>query len=381
MSKHGLGRHLKWDSFALKTLRIRLATRLEAGLNARSLAALEIASYITGAALFGLGLVVSGTLRTFAWAAAWALVVMGMVAHVVRPHVEARLYIRKCHRLIMNGQFREALKAAEQAVVRVPYLASAYIARSAAFTGLGYLDMAVDDAEQAIRMAPRLPEARMARARIYSYRGLHEDAIYDLRKALRERPDWAVGYIEIARMYIKLQDYENSLAALHDLHHKNPPPTLRYDAHVLAGWLYEDKLKDLDRAIASYTRAIPILPDRKIGYLRRALAYRERGDLLQYAEDLLRAAQREPTPEDTGQYHWLRASCYKRRYQVTRDPQDMAHWLMALEHSAREDATQYRIQARQWLESLRAEQNGHHARFDAAHDEGSFPPRPRFSLN
>ncbi len=271
---------------------------------------------------------------------AGALIMLAAAALSLIPHVQAQSLVEQSRNLIKVGQFQRALPVLNRAIELSPRLVNAYIVRSAAYAGLSQIDLAVEDAERAIKLAPRLP---------YSYRGLHEDAIQDLRIGIRVKPDWAAGYMELAQLHVRLEDYESGLTTLRDLNMNISSEPVRYDSLILAGWVYEEKLKDLDGAIATYTRAIPLLPDRKIGYLRRAHAYRSRGDLLQAAEDLLRAAQRVPTPEDEGQYHWMRAACYWGRYTITDDARDLSAWVAALERSIAEDAPTFSEQSRQWL--------------------------------
>jgi tetratricopeptide (TPR) repeat protein len=305
----------------------------------------------------------------------WVLVVIlsavGIAALLYSGHAEANWCIKTAGRLLGRGEYRRAIPLLSRAIKLVPYRARAYVSRSLAYTGIGQMDLAVDDAESAVRLAPELPEARLARARVYGYRGLYDDAIRDLQTAISYNPQWLVGYLELARMHIKSQDYHSGLKTLERLRETTTSADARYEAWMLAGWIHEEKLHDMDEAIANYTRAIPILPNRKIGYLRRAYAYRARGDMRQAAEDLLRAAQRLPTPEDNGQYHWLRAICYGHRYTITKDPADLKAWFDALEHSAKDDAPQYGTQAKQWLEMLRTKQT----------PDNVFPPRPIIYLN
>jgi tetratricopeptide (TPR) repeat protein len=310
------------------------------------------------------------------WAAlSGGLVCLAAVALGKAPMVEAALLVEQARKLIEAERFQDALPGLNRAIELCPRLANAYIARSAAYAGISQIDLAAEDADRAVKVAPELPESRLVRARLSSYRGLHEDAIYDLRAGIRIKPDWATGYLELAQLHIKLEDYDSSLATLRDLDLHASSDDIRYDSIIYTGWVYEEKLNDLDRAIAAYTRAIPIMPDRKVGYLRRAYAYRTRGDLYQSAEDLFRAAQRPPTPEDAGQYNWLRAVCYGRRYTITGEDRDLLAWLSALERSVREDAPTFSQQSRNWLKALRERQD------DAMHDEMSSPPHPHIFPN
>ncbi len=310
-----------------------------------------------GAILTAVVVILNDPENMAAWLiAAGGFTAVGIIGVITIPISKATKLIEQSRELITAGKFQEALPHLDHAIRLCPRLANAYIARSAAYTGISQLDRALEDAEHAIRLAPRMPEARLTRARLYGHRGLYEDAIYDLQQGINHQPNWAVGYLELAQIQIKAQDYESSLATLHDLNQHTSSERIRYDSFIWAGWVYEEKLKDLDKAIATYTRAIPLLPDRKIGYLLRAYAYRSRGDMFQAAEDLLRAAQRPPTTEDQGQYHWLRAACFGRRYTITGDEKDLVAWVDALKQSAKEDVTPFSDQSRQWLQALVANQ-------------------------
>lgn len=315
-------------------------------------------------------------------ATAWLLVVvfllaLAIVALNMAPKVEAALLVEQSRKLIEAGQFQDALPGLNRAIELSPRLADAYIARCAAYAGISQIDLAVEDAERAVSVAPRLTAPRLLRSRLYSHRGLYDDAIHDLKIGLHEKPDWIDGYLELAQLYVRLQDYESGLATLRDLSLHTSSERTRYDALMMAGGIYEEKLNDLDSAVVSYTRAIPILPDRKIGYLRRAYTYSSRGDLYQAAEDLLRAAQRLPTLEDVGRYHWLRAACYGRRYTITNDERDLTAWISALERSVSEDAPPFGEQSRQWLQALQDS----HQREEALRQAMSGPPVPRIFPN
>lgn len=319
------------------------------------------------AAAVCLGGMLTGSLLL--WIIAAGLAISGMAAHVLSPHVEARRLVRQARMLATSGRLREALGCTNRAIALVPDVMSAFVVRSALYAGMGQLDMAVDDAEHAVRLAPCHPEARLARARMYSRYGLHEDAIHDLQIGLRERPDWAAGYLEVAHLYVRLQDYQNTLDTLHSLHkHVRATPS-RYEALLLAGWVYAEKLQDLEQALGAYSRAIPLRPERRLAYVRRAAVYAARGDLLQAAEDWLKAAHCAPAEDERGKAHWLRATCYGKRFALTREQGDLQNWLTALEASAREDSEQYAKLARTMLRLVFNPQ------------EFTFPPRVISYLN
>ncbi|MEP7288774.1 MAG: hypothetical protein ABI947_23730 [Chloroflexota bacterium] len=303
--------------------------------------------------------------------AAGILLSIGVVSLYLAPEVEAKTLVEQSRELIVAGKFQDALWGLNRAIELSPRLVCAYIVRSAAYAGISQIDLAVEDAEHAVRLAPHLPDTRLVRARLYSHRGLYDAAIRDLHIGIRAKPDWSTGYMELAQLQVRLQDYESSLATLRDLNVNSSSEYVRCDSLILTGWVYEEKLCDLDGAIAAYTRAIAMSPDRKIGYLRRAQAYRTRGDFYPAAEDLLRAAQREPTAEDAGQYHWLQAACYWGRYTITNDNRDLNAWIIALEKSMREDVEPYCDQSRQWLASVQEQR----LRAESADNKLGEPPR------
>jgi len=316
---------------------------------------------LLSAAVVCSGGMLSGSL--FLWITAFGLAIAGMVAHVLSPHVEARRLVQQARRLAEMGRVREALLYTNRAIALVPDVTSAFVVRSALYAGIGQLDMAVDDAERAVRLSPRYPEARLARARMYSRYGLHEDAILDLQVGLDERPDWAAGYLESAYLYVRLQEHEKALETLQALQRHVRAPASRYEAYLLAGWICEEKLKDLDRALSAYSRAVALQPERRAGYARRAALYTARGDRLQAAEDWLRAAECPALESERTRSAWLRAVCYGKRYALTREAADWQLWRAALGASVRQDAEPYAKCARLMLRMM------------AQPQPSDFPPR------
>jgi tetratricopeptide (TPR) repeat protein len=325
---------------------------------------------------FVVGLFLPGAmvLRVFLWVVAWFSLVAGLMLNMLRPHLQARALVEDAHSFVAKGQHRQAWQAAQKAVELVPFLAKGYAVRSSALLGLGYIDMAVDDADKAVRLAPKLPESRLARAQAFSVRGLHEDAVGDLQIGLRARPDWITGYQVLAATYVKLQEYEKSLETLQQLDKKlgeyHAPISLRYDNNLHIGWLHENRLYNLKRATAYYGIAIRLMPKQRRAYLRRAQAYHHQGQQNQASEDLLRAAQCQPTDEDAGKYHWETAGCYLSRYTITRNEADLKNWLAAIQESIRCDSPEYAAQAQAALDKLLKPPTS-----------VSFPPQITFSPN
>lgn len=278
---------------------------------------------------------------------------LGVAAWMAVPRALAGEYLRRGRTLAEDGESLDALPYLSKAVNLNPLYGDAYAVRSEVYRTLGEMDLAMEDAELAVRYTPQHVSGRLVRARLYVHFNLVDEAIRDLKYAIRLQPDFVLTYLELAQLHVKLGDYQDSLDVLRSLEHVGRSDPLYYDSLILRGRVYEDHMHDLDLAIASYSQAIPVSPERKAGYLRRAQAYNSRGDFRQAAEDLLRAAERRRLPEDGDFYHWLRASCYMRRYTITQDTTDMQAWLGALERSVREDGPGFRDESRRTLETLR----------------------------
>ncbi len=141
----------------------RMLRRARQNLDGRSMDQIGTLCLLSAAAVC-FGGMLSG--QVFLWIAAFGLAILGMGAHVLSPHVEARRLVNQARQLAALGRLRQALLCTNRAIALVPDLTSAFVVRSALYAGIGQLDMAVDDAEHAVRLSPRHPEARLARARM-----------------------------------------------------------------------------------------------------------------------------------------------------------------------------------------------------------------------
>lgn len=231
---------------------------------------------------------------------------VGLAVGVVAPRLRVAQLLRRAQRLMSVGEHREALLLLSRAIEARPQTAFAYVLRSQALFQLDVIEHALADADEAVRLAPKSRYSRLARARLYAYYGRHQDAVVDLQAALRHDPQWLPGYFELACHYLTLGDPAQCFEALRQLTDRAGfDEPLRYDAQVVAGWVYEERLHNLEAAIERYSQAIALAPERRIAYVRRAWAFRVAGAYVQAAEDLLRAGRRLLSSEDLRLYHWL----------------------------------------------------------------------------
>jgi tetratricopeptide (TPR) repeat protein len=327
----------------LRKFRVALQRRRTHGYIVALLLALSTSVFLLGANSPG---------RTWWWLLAWLMLCGAALLSVLSPHIESHLLIQQGAWLVALGRGYDAVRLASQAVSLTPYNVHAFIVRSNAYVLQGQIDMAVDDADHAVRINRHLPEARLARARVYSLRGLHDDAVKDLRIGLERRTNWLVGYFEIARMYLRMDDYEGCISILFSMQKQKKHPDLAYEAMNLAGWVYLHKMADSKHAIACYSLAIKTCPERRQAYLGRAFAYRQQRDFLQAAEDYLQAAHSNPSKAEKGFHHLHKAFCYWSRYCLTQNEEDFTKVISALDASQNNDSSEAQLQARAVLATI-----------------------------
>ncbi|MCZ7545610.1 MAG: tetratricopeptide repeat protein [Anaerolineae bacterium] len=242
------------------------------------------------------------------WGLTGLIVLAGVLGRAVARRARTARLLRRAQRSIAVGEQQAALAMLTRAIELDDSLALAYALRSQVLVRAGVVDRALDDAGEAVRLAPTSHHSRLARARLYDYLGRYEDAAAELVIALEHHAAWVTGYLELARCYLLLGEPACAVATLERLAARvGARDPLRYDALVMVGSVYEQRLRDFDAAVEAYTRAIVAAPNRRVGYLRRGWALRARGEYQLAAEDLLSAAQRPLWPDDLRLHYWLQS--------------------------------------------------------------------------
>jgi len=132
-------------------------------------------------------------------------------------------------------------------------IADAYLGRGLARVGLQNFKAAEDDLNEAIRLKPDFAEAWYARGDFHKLHHHPEQAIQDFTEAIRLNPSAVGFYIERARTYLALKDYDRALADYDRLTTLAPAEFL----YLERGDVYHDK-GDFQAAAQEYQQYIDL---------------------------------------------------------------------------------------------------------------------------
>lgn len=159
--------------------------------------------------------------------------------------------------LYHEGQLRDAIEEFDQAIHLNPQLASAYVARAAAYGDLGDTLFAWADANTAIELDPTLAGAYVNRARAYMLLSDYPAALDDANTAIDLDPNLAEAYLQRANAHSSLGDYQDALDDSHRALELNPDLVT---AHVIRGQAYS-ALGDPDPAVNDWQTALSLTDD------------------------------------------------------------------------------------------------------------------------
>ncbi|MBN1285890.1 MAG: tetratricopeptide repeat protein [Anaerolineae bacterium] len=264
---------------------------------------------------------------------------MILVVLIVLVGLGGRRLMARCRALILLLRARrrvesdDVLRLLDRVIALYPDLALAYVLRSQALYRRGNDEAALTDADHAVRLAPRSDRSYRLRATLYDYLGKYHEAIRDLQSAIFYNPNWFAGYLDLALHYLALDEPVACIKVLEALGCRAGTHPLHYNALVMAGLVYEENLRDFDEAIRLYSRAIELMPERRVAHLMRGWALRTQGEYQAAALDLLRASRCPRPSEDESLYGWLQAQYDPWLYLVAHSADDRNAWLNALRHS------------------------------------------------
>ncbi|WP_420643645.1 tetratricopeptide repeat protein [Candidatus Leptofilum sp.] len=123
---------------------------------------------------------------------------------------------------------------------------------------------------QAIALDNGRPEFYFYRALYYPYEGDWEKSIADLETSLDLNPEFGPAIVGLAYARADQYDFTDLELVRQELLEKWPD---WYAAHILSGLYYEQVVQDNDLALAAYTQAIELLPERSRNYAARGYLY------------------------------------------------------------------------------------------------------------
>ena len=181
--------------------------------------------------------------------------------------------------------------SAEEITVVDPFTANAYTNRGLARFHKGDYLGAIADYNQALRIRPGLHTAYLNRAAAYRASGDPQTALKDLDRAIALKKDFFQAYNNRGSLHLDLGDTK---AALQDL---NRAIELNKDEvaepFYQRGYTYL-AMKEFDKAIADFERAIKLAPEMAWAYHGRGTAWMYKGVMMPAIVDYNRAIELDP---------------------------------------------------------------------------------------
>lgn len=114
---------------------------------------------------------------------ALALIVLAMIQASAQAMNDGVAELVQGNKLALQGNYKEAITAFDQAIKTNPRLAQAYSHRAAALVKLGEYDSALADCTKAIRLDRKNVRALVLRGLIYKQLGKRKKELKDMRAA------------------------------------------------------------------------------------------------------------------------------------------------------------------------------------------------------
>ena len=204
------------------------------------------------------------------------------------------------------GEFDKAIEHTRKAIALKPDLATAHANLGAIFRKTGQLDKAVEHLEKASELQPREADTYSNLGAAYNDAGQHANAIRALEKAVALRPDDAIAYGNLGAVYCRIGQFDSGVKHLQRALELQPDYA---QAHKNLGLVYKTrgryreaighfekvqelqresmsatfyldigdtyyKLREHDRAIPYFKRAIQLNPSHTSAHMLLGMSYR-----------------------------------------------------------------------------------------------------------
>lgn len=220
-------------------------------------------------------------------------------------------YVLRGETFMKLKDYNRAIKDFTAAIKIIPTDSAYYIDRAECYENLGEYQTAVEDYTTAINIEPDFGGNYAYRGKVYFILKDYRRALADYDKAIKIDPNFKPHYKDRAEVYEALgehekaqadlakadkkwyydesnaeesEDSQTSIEELTEMINSNPNDA---DAYCNRG-LVRHKLKEYQKAVKDYTKAIEINPAKKKFYKCRANSYLRLNDMDKYAEDLAR---------------------------------------------------------------------------------------------
>ncbi|WP_420632309.1 tetratricopeptide repeat protein [Candidatus Leptofilum sp.] len=216
----------------------------------------------------GLAYTVQGALLTWQGDVHGALEMLEMALMHNPEDVEA-LALR-AYNLVELNDTEEIIAAAETAVAAQPNApATKWVQAMAAAEDRDW-SLAFALMNQAIALDDGRPEFYLFRSHFYPYQGDWEKIVADLETSLELNPEFGPAIMGLAYAHGDRYDFTDLETIQQELLEKWPD---WFAVHILSGFYYEEAVGDDEQALAAYSKAIELLPERSNVYLPRGYFY------------------------------------------------------------------------------------------------------------
>jgi tetratricopeptide (TPR) repeat protein len=146
---------------------------------------------------------------------------------------------------------------------------------------------AIADLSKAIFLDPQYLQAYRSRARNYFNKGDLDSAIVDFSQAILLDSIHAQTYRDRANTYARKREYQKALIDFKKSLALNP----NSETYNQLGYLFLEKIGEVDSAIVALSEAIKIDPNNAFVYYNRGLTYSEKGDTVNAIADFKKALE------------------------------------------------------------------------------------------
>ncbi|MFA6093218.1 MAG: tetratricopeptide repeat protein [Elusimicrobiota bacterium] len=191
---------------------------------------------------------------------------------------------------LMAGDPRAAMEDFEDAILKDPQDAQAYVGRGRVRRAAADMAGAFQDLSQALKLSPDMLTARYHRARVLHESGHPEKALEELTRALQANPRFFLPYALVGVILAERSDFERAQKAYSKALALNPAYAPAYLGRAAARW----RSGDAAGAAKDFDAAVRAAPKDCAPYYNRAEARLLRGERDAAIEDFQQAAAMRP---------------------------------------------------------------------------------------